>query len=75
MYEIKSWRLLSQKVVIGIDIDDIGILKDLLKVEFINGRCENLKVVIDDGKRTRNIKQKEKSDILQDLYSYKIFNL
>ena len=24
MCEIKSWRLRSQKVVIGIDIDDIG---------------------------------------------------
>ena len=24
MYDIKSWRLRSQKVVIGIDIDDIG---------------------------------------------------
>ena len=40
-------RLRSQKVVIGIDIDDIGNLEDLLRAVFINEKSENLKVVVE----------------------------
>ena len=43
MYEIKSWRPGSQKVV---DINEIGNLEDLLRAVFINEECGNLKVVI-----------------------------
>ena len=61
------------KVVIGIDIDDIGnLLKDLPKLVFIVEKCGNPKVVIDGGQLTRNINQKKASDFLQtyiDLHS------
>ena len=53
------------KVVIGIDIDDIGNLEDFLKLAFIDEKCGNLKVVIDGGELTRNINQKKTSDVLQ----------
>ena len=43
MYEIKSWRPGSQKVV---DINEIVNLEDLLRAVFINEECGNLKVVI-----------------------------
>ena len=46
LYKIKSPRLCSQKVVIGIDIDNIGDLEDLLRVVFIDEECGNLKVVV-----------------------------
>ena len=59
MYKLKSPRLRSHKVVIGIDVDDIENLEDLLKVVFINEECENLKVVVESF---RNINQKIKSD-------------
>ena len=62
MYKIKSPRLRSQKVVIGIDVDDIENLEDLLTVVFINEECENLKVVVESF---RSINQKIKSDFLQ----------
>ena len=60
------------KVVIGIDIDDIGNLENLLKLVFINKKCGDLKVVIDGGELTRNINQKKTSNVLQayiDLHS------
>ena len=65
MYGVKSWRLRSQKVVIvveeldGTDIDDIGNLKDLLRVGFIDEVSGNLKVVIDGGDITRNIRKRQ----------------
>ena len=62
MYKIKSPRLRSHKVVIGIDVDDIENLADLLRVVLINEECENLKVVVESF---RNINQKIKSDFLQ----------
>ena len=65
MYEIKSWRLRSQKVVIGIDIDDIGNWEDLLKVVLIDEKCRNLTVVIYGGELTRNFNQKKTSGVLQ----------
>ena len=65
MYEIKPRRLRSQKVVIGIEIDDIGSFEDLLRVVLINEECGNLKVVIDGGKLTRNINQRKNSDVLR----------
>ena len=39
----------------GIDINDIGNLKDLLRIVFIHEECGNLKVFVDGGKFTRNI--------------------
>ena len=56
-------------VVIGIDVDGIGNLKDLLKLMFINEKCGNLKVVIDGGEPTRNINEMKTSDVLLDLHS------
>ena len=50
MYEIKSRRLRSQKVLMaeeeldGIDIDDITNLEDLLRLVFIDKEFGNLKV-------------------------------
>ena len=64
MYKIKSRRLRFPKVVIGIDKEHIGNLKDLLKAVFIDEECGNLKVVIDGGELTRNINQKKKSGVL-----------
>ena len=58
------FRLHSQKVIIveekqdGVDIDDIGNLKDLLRVVFINEEYGNLKRVIDGGELARNISQR-----------------
>ena len=57
---------LQKKIVIveeeldGIDLDDIGNLEDLLRLVFINEKCENLIVVSDGGERTRNKNQKKK---------------
>ena len=62
-------RLRSQKAVIGIDTDDIENLEDVLKVVLIDGKCGNLKILIDGGKLTRNINQKKKLDVLQGLHS------
>ena len=50
IYEIKSRRLRTQKVV-GTEKDDIGNLEDLLRV--VNEECGNLKVVIGGGELTR----------------------
>ena len=64
-YGVKSRRLRSQKVVIiveeldCIDIDDIGNIEDLLRVAFIDKTCWNLKVVIDCGELTRNIRRSQ----------------
>ena len=52
LYKIKSPRLHSQKVVIGIDIDDIGNLEDLLRVVFVDEECGNLKAVVESLKET-----------------------
>ena len=40
----------------GPDIDDIGNLEDLLKIVFIHEECGNLKLFVDDGELTGNIK-------------------
>ena len=40
----------------GPDIDDIGNVEDLLRIVFIHEECGNLKVFIDDGELTGNIK-------------------
>ena len=39
-----------------IDIDDIGNLEDLLRIVFLHQEFGNLKVFVDDGELTRNIK-------------------
>ena len=71
MYEIKSWRPLSQKVFTveeeldSINIHDIGSLKDLLRLVLIAEEFRNFKVVIDSGDLIRSINQKKKSDVLQ----------
>ena len=65
-------RLCSQKVVIGVDKDDIGNLEELLKVMFIDEKCGNLKVVIEGGELTRNINPKKKLDVLQ--YPHSVTN-
>ena len=39
-------------------------MEDLLKVLFIDEKCGNLKVVIDDEELSRNINQKKKSDVV-----------
>ena len=39
-----------------IDIDDIGNLEDLLRIVFLHREFGNLKVFVDDGELTRNIK-------------------
>ena len=41
----------------GIDIDDIGHLKDLLRIVFIHEECGNLKVFVDGGGLARNRKR------------------
>ena len=38
------------------DKDDIGNLEDLLKIVFIHEECGNLKLFVDDGQLTGNIK-------------------
>ena len=57
---------LSGKVVVVdeeldvIDIDDIRNLENLSRPVFIEEECGNLKVVVDGGELTRNIKKKKK---------------
>ena len=41
------------------DIDDIGNLKDLLRIVIIHEECSNLKVFVDSGELTRNINKKK----------------
>ena len=45
--------------------DGIGNLEDLRRLVLINEKCEDLKVVVDCGERTRNINQKKMADISQ----------
>ena len=54
IYEIKSWRLRSQKVV-GTKKVETWSFEDLLRVVFIDEERRNLKVVIAGGELTRNI--------------------
>ena len=49
----------------GIEIDDIGIFEDLLRIVFIHEECGNLKVFVDGGQLTRNISKKKKPSVLQ----------
>ena len=58
LYEIKPPRLSSQNVVIGIDIDDIENLEDLLKKWFIDKNCGTFQAVVDGAELFRNIKEK-----------------
>ena len=46
-------------------MNDIGNLEDLRKVVFIDEKCGNLN--LNAGELTRNINQKKKLDVLQDL--------
>ena len=46
-------------------IDDIGHLKDLLRIVFIHEECGNLKVFVDGGGLARNINKKKKPGVLQ----------
>ena len=61
----------SEKVVIleedldDIDIDSIASLEDLPKLVFIDEKCRNLKVIVDDVKLTKKINKKKKTDFLQ----------
>ena len=49
----------SEKVVIvEEELDGIGNLEDLLRLVFIDKGCGNLKVFVDGGDFTRNIKQR-----------------
>ena len=41
----------------GIDIDDIGNLDDLLRIVFIHEEGGNLKLFVDGGELSRNIKK------------------
>ena len=59
IYEIKSWRLRSRKVV-GTEKIDIGNLENLLRAVFIDEGCGNLKAVIDGGEVTSNITHQPK---------------
>ena len=43
----------------GIDIDDFRKFDDLLRIVLIHEECGNLKVFIDGGEHTRNIKTEE----------------
>ena len=43
----------------GIDIDGIGNLLDLPRLQLIDEECENLKVVLDGRKLTRNNDKKK----------------
>ena len=46
-YQIKSWKLRSQIVVTGIDIDDIKKLEGFLRELCFDEECGNLKVVVE----------------------------
>ena len=44
---IKWWSLCLPKVVIRIDIDDIGNKEDILRVVLIDKECGNLEIVVE----------------------------
>ena len=66
-----------EKVVIvrkdlgGIDTDDNRNFKDLLR---FNEEYRNLKVVVDGGELTGNIKQKNKSDVFKTIDVHSVIN-
>ena len=49
----------------GLDINDIANLVDLPRLMFIDEKCRNLKVVVDELDLTRNIDRKS-SDLLRE---------
>ena len=63
--------VIVEKGLDGIDTDDIGNLKCLLRLVFIHEECGNLKVFVDGGELTKNINQKMKPDVLQ-AYKYPV---
>ena len=48
--------LIVKEELDGPDIDGIGHLEDLLRTVFIHEECGNLKLFVDDGELTGNIK-------------------
>ena len=62
---LQKFFLIAKEELVGIDIEDIGNLEDLLKIVFIHEECGNLKVFLDDGEPTRNINKKKKPVVLQ----------
>ena len=56
--------VIDEKEPDGVDTDDIGDLEDLPRLLLIDEGCENLRVVVDGEKLARDIKQKNKPDIL-----------
>ena len=48
--------LIVKEELDGPDIDGIGHLEDLLRAVFIHEECGNLKLFVDDGELTGNIK-------------------
>ena len=57
--------VIVEKVLDGIDINDIGNLEDSPRFALIDEECENLIVVNDVWELTRNINKKKKSEDLQ----------
>ena len=49
----------------GLDINDIANLVDLPRLKFIDEKCRNLKVVVDELDLTRNIDRKS-SELLRE---------
>ena len=60
-------KVLVEKELDGrtVDIDDIRNFEDLPRLVLLDEECGNLKVVNDSGELSRNINQKNKSDVLQ----------
>ena len=56
-YQKNSLELRKNQELDGINIDDIGNLQDLPRLEFIDEEYENLTVVNDGGEVTRNMEQ------------------
>ena len=50
---LQNFFLIVKKELVGIDIEDIGNLEDLLKIVFIHEECGYLKVFVDDGEPIR----------------------
>ena len=56
--------------LVYINLSDIGNLKNLLRLVFINEKGGNLIVVNDGWELTRNINQKKKLDVLLQMSNY-----
>ena len=66
-FQKKIFQIRKNQLVLYYDFDGIGNLEDLPRHVFIDEECWNVRIINDRGELPRNISQKPKSDVLQQL--------